>query len=255
MYTESMHPFVGAMVRALVEPGSAPAAAVAEPADAQGRHQYDEDKRLMYEIADQLISERRRQPLPEGQQDILDTMLIATDPKTGERLSDENARYQLVTFLIAGHETTSGLLTFTLYQLLRHPQILARAQHFVDEVLGHRAPAFEDLAQLGYLDQILKESLRLWRPRRRTPCAAGTTRRSSAAATGSAATRLPSCSSAAAPRSRGLGRAARGVRSRPVRLRTGRAAAAELVEAVRQTASAPASGAGSRCRRPPSSWP
>jgi cytochrome P450 / NADPH-cytochrome P450 reductase len=163
MYTESMHPFVGAMVRALVEAGERNRRLpLQNRLMLKSRHQYDEDKRLMYEIADQLISERRRQPLPEGQQDILDTMLLATDPKTGERLSDENARYQLVTFLIAGHETTSGLLTFTLYQLLRHPQILARAQRFVDEVLGHRAPAFEDLAQLGYLDQILKESLRLW---------------------------------------------------------------------------------------------
>ena len=88
----------------------------------RARHQYDEDKRLMFEVADQLIDDRRRHPLPEGQHDILDTMLTAADPRTGERLSDENVRYQLVTFLIAGHETTSGLLTFALYALLRHPE-------------------------------------------------------------------------------------------------------------------------------------
>jgi len=53
-------------------------------------------------------------------------MLMATDPQTGQRLSDENVRNQLVTFLIAGHETTSGLLTFTLYELMRHPRCWRR---------------------------------------------------------------------------------------------------------------------------------
>ena len=98
----------------------------------------------MFEIADQLIADRRRRPLPDGEHDILDTMLQATDPQTGERLSDENVRYQLVTFLIAGHETTSGLLTFTTYELLKKPDVLAKAQTHVDEVLGDRAPRFED---------------------------------------------------------------------------------------------------------------
>src|SRR5204862_2850776 len=62
----------------------------------------------------------------------------------------------------AGHETTSGLLTFTSYELLRNPEVRERARAHVDEVLGNRAPRFEDLARLGYLDQILKETLRLW---------------------------------------------------------------------------------------------
>src|SRR5690349_8535160 len=136
-YTEAMHPFVGAMVRALQESGArANRLPVQSRLLLRARHQYDEDKRLMYEVADQLIDERRRAPLPEGEHDILDTMLTAADPATGERLSRENVRYQLVTFLIAGHETTSGLLTFTLYELLRHPEVLAAARAQVDEVLG-----------------------------------------------------------------------------------------------------------------------
>ncbi|WP_037062825.1 bifunctional cytochrome P450/NADPH--P450 reductase [Pseudonocardia acaciae] len=163
LYTEQMHPFVGAMVRSLVEAGERGRRL---PLQSRlmllTRHQYDEDKRLMFEIADQLIADRRRRPLPDGRHDILDTMLEAADPRTGERLSDENVRYQLVTFLIAGHETTSGLLTFTLYELLRNPDVLRHARDHVDEVLGNRAPRFEDLVKLGYLDQVLKETLRLW---------------------------------------------------------------------------------------------
>ena len=163
LYSESMHPFVGAMVRSLVEAGArGRRLPLQNRLMLRTRHQYEEDKRLMYEVADQLIAERRRRPLPDGQHDILDTMLTAADPRTGERLSDENVRYQLVTFLIAGHETTSGLLTFTLYELLRNASVLARAQAQVDEVLGSRNPRYEDLAHLGYLDQIFKETLRLW---------------------------------------------------------------------------------------------
>ena len=162
-YTDAMHPFVGAMVRALVESGArANRLPLQNRLMLRARHQYDEDKRLMFEVADQLIDDRRRHPLPEGQHDILDTMLTAADPRTGERLSDENVRYQLVTFLIAGHETTSGLLTFALYELLRHPETLATARAEVDEVLGERAPRFADLVRLTYLDQVLKETLRLW---------------------------------------------------------------------------------------------
>lgn len=163
LYSEQLHPFVGAMVRSLVESGARTnRLPLQSRLMLRSRHQYDEDKRLMYEVVDHLIDDRRRHPLPKDQHDILDTMLTATDPRTGERLSVENVRYQLVTFLIAGHETTSGLLTFTLYELLRHPEILSRCQAHVDEVLGNQEPRFEHLAHLGYLDQVLKETLRLW---------------------------------------------------------------------------------------------
>lgn len=142
LYTQEMDPFVLAMVGALKE------------ADRRG---------LRFRVQERMmVRARRRQPLPHGRRDILDTMLEATDPQTGEKLSDENVRYQLVTFLIAGHETTSGLLSFTLYELLRNPHVLARARAHVDEVLGGRTPRFEDLRRLGYLDQIFRESLRLW---------------------------------------------------------------------------------------------
>lgn len=162
-YEKDLHPFVGAMVRALEESG-----ARGRRLPLQNRlmlitrRQYAEDVRLMHQIADELVARRRKQGASAGQRDILSVMLSASDPLTGERLSDENIRYQMVTFLIAGHETTSGLLSFALYALLRHPEVLARAQAEVQRVLGGAAPRFEQLPQLTYLDQILKETLRLW---------------------------------------------------------------------------------------------
>ncbi|MGO2537180.1 MAG: bifunctional cytochrome P450/NADPH--P450 reductase, partial [Brachybacterium tyrofermentans] len=93
--------------------------------------------------------------------DLLERMLSAEDPLTGEKLSEQNVQYQLATFLIAGHETTSGLLSFATHKLLTHPEVLQRAREVVDEVLGDRTPEFADLARLGYIGQILRETLRL----------------------------------------------------------------------------------------------
>jgi cytochrome P450/NADPH-cytochrome P450 reductase len=162
-YEKDMHPFVGAMVRALAESGArGRRLGLQNRLMLITRRQYDEDIRLMHQIADELIAQRRQQGGPGGKKDILSVMLNAKDPLTGEVLSDENVRYQMVTFLIAGHETTSGLLSFTMYELLKHPEVLARARAEVERVLGVETPRFEHLQQLTYTDQILKESLRLW---------------------------------------------------------------------------------------------
>lgn len=59
------------------------------------------------------------------------------------------------------HETTSGLLSFTFYYLLKNPLVLEKAREEVDRVLGYRYPTVQDIPKLVYIDQILKETLRL----------------------------------------------------------------------------------------------
>ncbi|MEZ5729401.1 MAG: cytochrome P450 [Burkholderiaceae bacterium] len=162
-YQNEMHPFVDAMVDALKEAGArGRRPKLANDMMLLTRRRYENDIRQLHEVADTLIAERRRDPAGAGKNDLLNLMLTGRDPQTGEGLSDENIRYQLVTFLIAGHETTSGLLTFTLYLLLRNPHILAKARARVDEVLGDETPSIEHMGQLRYLDQVLMESLRVW---------------------------------------------------------------------------------------------
>ena len=132
--------------------------------------QVEADIVLMNQLVDQVIVRRRGQMLsaqindsePKSR-DLLDLMLHSVDPKTGEPLSDLNMRYQVITFLIAGHETTSGLLSFALFYLLKDTGLMRRAVDEVDRVLGHnRGPNFDDLGQLDVIDRLLKETLRLW---------------------------------------------------------------------------------------------
>ncbi|KQB83306.1 bifunctional cytochrome P450/NADPH--P450 reductase [Corynebacterium oculi] len=162
-YSEGFHPFIESMGDALGESGRrAHATDVQKKLNVLGQRRFDKNIDTMNEIVDTLIAERRENPSPAGEEDILDVMLSAKDPETGESLSDENLRYQLVTFLIAGHETTSGLLSFTIYELLRNPRVWLKARKIVDEVLGGRFPEHGDLKNLGYIDQILREGLRLY---------------------------------------------------------------------------------------------
>ena len=112
-------------------------------------------------LVDEVIAERRADPTEGG--DLLNLMLKARDPDSGESLTDLNIRYQILTFLIAGHETTSGMLSFAFYQLLRHPHILAQAYAEVDRVLpGDKRPDYTDIAKLDVIERIFKETLRLW---------------------------------------------------------------------------------------------
>lgn len=123
--------------------------------------QYEADIAEMNALVDGIIAERRATP-GEGK-DLLNLMLTAVDPETGEGLDDINIRYQVLTFLIAGHETTSGMLTFAFAYLLRNPAVLAQAYAEVDRVLpGDTLPDYAQVAKLEVIERILKEALRLW---------------------------------------------------------------------------------------------
>ncbi len=123
--------------------------------------QFNDDIAAMNALVDGLIAQRRANP--SDARDLLNLMLTASDPETGEMLDDINIRYQVLTFLIAGHETTSGLLTFAFMEMLKAPAVLAQAYAEVDRVLpGDTRPAYEHLAHLKVIERIVKETQRLW---------------------------------------------------------------------------------------------
>src|SRR5436853_7299784 len=124
--------------------------------------------RYMSKMVDESITERRKNAeAAEGKKDMLGAMMTGVDRATGTQLDDVNIRYQINTFLIAGHETTSGLLSCTIYALLKHPEVLKKAYEEVDRVLGpdiDAKPTYQQVTELTYITQILKEALRLWPP-------------------------------------------------------------------------------------------
>ena len=101
-------------------------------------HRRERANGILKETVDRIIQDRRS-ALERGDavpNDILQTMLTARDRTSGKRLDDANIRNQLITFLIAGHETTSGLLSYALYYLSQNPQVEARLCEEIDRVLG-----------------------------------------------------------------------------------------------------------------------
>src|SRR4051812_48756221 len=165
-YREEPHPFVASMVYALSEnTASLSRLPIQNKLMRRMNRQLQESITLMNSTVDRLITERKASGDQSEKRDLLGYMLTGVDKETGERLDDVNIRYQIITFLTAGHETTSGLLSFTLYYLLRNPEVLAKAYDEVDRVLGgdlSTAPTYEQVKQLQYVSQILKEALRLW---------------------------------------------------------------------------------------------
>lgn len=125
---------------------------------------FREDASVLKETVDKVIR-RRRETGDTKTSDLLGRMLHTRDEVTGELLDDLNIRHQVITFLIAGHETTSGALSFALYYLTKHPEVLARAQAEVDALWGDTDtpdPSYGDIGKLRYIRQVLNESLRLW---------------------------------------------------------------------------------------------
>jgi cytochrome P450/NADPH-cytochrome P450 reductase len=171
-YRDTPHPFVEAMMRTLAESQArARQLPLQTRLKIRAQRQVEEDTAFMNDLVDRIIAERRAQGDAGDTTDLLGRMLTGVDKQSGERLPDRNIRAQCITFLIAGHETTSGLLSFAVYYLMKNPEYLARARAEVDTVLGTTAePTFEQVHRLGYVRQVLEEALRLW------PTAPGFTR-------------------------------------------------------------------------------
>jgi cytochrome P450 len=106
---------------------------------------------------------RERRASVEDKGDLLSMLLLAQDDGSGG-MSDKQARDEAFTLFVAGHETTANALTWTWWLLSQHEEIEAKLHRELDAVLGGRTPAMRDLAQLPYLDRVVKESLRIRPP-------------------------------------------------------------------------------------------
>src|SRR5215469_3807396 len=167
-YRRDYHPFVESLVRSLETIMMTRGLPFENLWMQKRRRDLAADVAFMNKMVDEIVAERRRNAAAaDDRKDLLAAMMTGVDRVTGEQLDDVNIRYQINTFLIAGHETTSGLLSCTLYALLKHPEVLKKAYEEVDRVFGpdvNAKPTFQQVTQLTYITQVLKEALRLWPP-------------------------------------------------------------------------------------------
>lgn len=106
-----------------------------------------------------LIEERRKSGVDHG--DLLSMLLLAQREDTSGVLTDHQVRNEILNLFAAGYEVVAYTAAFTLYLVARHPDVARRLYAEIDTALGGRRLTFDDLPRLPYLEQVIKESMRL----------------------------------------------------------------------------------------------
>lgn len=164
-YKDEMHPFVKSMTNTLLEFGNrAGRPRWTNIFYRSAERELLKDVELMRQTSRELIRARRCDMSGTPRKDLLDAMLDGVDKRTGKKLSDESIINNLVTFLVAGHETTSGTLAFVFYSLMKNPHTYQRAQKEVDTIMGRERINVDRLFKLKYIPAVLRETLRQCSP-------------------------------------------------------------------------------------------
>jgi len=119
--------------------------------------------RTMKQVADRTITERG-QRAPSNPPDLLDLLRMAEDPKTTRRMDPDELRDNLLTFIVAGHETTALTLGWALYLCAFDPAVQDAARAEAQAVLGGRTATAADVAALPLVRRIVDETLRMYPP-------------------------------------------------------------------------------------------
>lgn len=118
--------------------------------------------KIMDDLIYQLIQHRRTSKTDTG--DLLSMLLQVKDEVDGSQMSDRQLRDELITLVLAGHETTANALAWTWVLLAQNPSVEGQLHQELDTVLQGRSPTVADIAQLPITQTILKESMRLYPP-------------------------------------------------------------------------------------------
>ncbi|MDQ3755934.1 MAG: cytochrome P450 [Acidobacteriota bacterium] len=127
-----------------------------------GRRRSPGVRELLDATIQRIIAERRQSDRDHG--DLLSMLLHAQDEESGDRMTDQQLRDEVVTIFIAGHETTANALAWAWYLLSQHPEVEAKLHRELDEVLAGKPDAVIDPAQLPYANMVFTETLRLYSP-------------------------------------------------------------------------------------------
>ncbi len=115
---------------------------------------------MVYEI----VRRFRNGEAENAEHTLLGAFMAARDAETGEGMSDQQLRDEVITLYLVGHETTANLLTWAFYALAREPDVVTRMEHEFDTLIARQVPTLEDLKPLTYTPRVLSEVLRLYPP-------------------------------------------------------------------------------------------
>lgn len=118
----------------------------------------------MKRVADEAVEARRARGAQPGVPDLLDLLLAGVDPETKRRMNTAELRDNLLTFIVAGHETTALTMAWALYLCAFDQEAQDRARAEVQSVLKTRTASGEDVANLPFIRMIADEALRLYPP-------------------------------------------------------------------------------------------
>lgn len=126
-----------------------------------GRARYQQSIEKIDEIVFAVIEQRRHEGLGD---DMISMLLNMVDDETGAQMTDQQLRDEAVSLFLAGYETTSVAMSWSLHFLTQTPELLAKLQGVVDDTIGQRQITFEDLHTLEYPRWVMQEALRLYSP-------------------------------------------------------------------------------------------
>ncbi|TQK42569.1 cytochrome P450 [Streptomyces sp. SLBN-118] len=114
----------------------------------------------MRQVIDEVVAAARESGQTD-RADLLSVLLAARDADTGEALTDEEVRDELVTILFAGSETTASTLSWAFHHIAEHPEVEKQLVAEIDEVVGDRPVTFNDVYKLPRIQRVLDEVIRL----------------------------------------------------------------------------------------------
>jgi cytochrome P450 len=127
-----------------------------------GNKRFREGVAMIDSVIRELIAAHRQNRAGDGS-DLL-AMLLAARDEDGSGMSDQQLRDEVITLILAGHETTAIALSWTWMLLSQHPEVARKLEEELDRVLGDHAPTLADVPKLEYADRVIRESMRLYPP-------------------------------------------------------------------------------------------
>lgn len=127
-----------------------------------GRQEFLQDKNTVKETVNRIIARcRKDKGISAG---LIQMLINSVDEESQQQMTEEQLFDEVMTIFIAGYESTATSLTWLFVALQKHPKVLEKLRMEIDQVLGNRAPSFEDVPRLVYTKQVFMETLRMYTP-------------------------------------------------------------------------------------------